>query len=79
MIFAELSYAIINDELILKTWYLPRAVNIIPYKLWTSVFLLWFLGTEATACQLIGHKLAREAETALLKKAAAAKNAHLMK
>ncbi|WP_406546899.1 hypothetical protein [Succinimonas sp.] len=80
MIFAELSYAIINDELILKTWYLPRAVNIIPYKLWTSVFLLWFLGTEATACQLIGHKLAREAETDLLKKAAAsAKNAHLMK
>ena len=80
MVLAELSYEIINDELILKTWYLPRAVNIIPHQLWTGVFLLWFLGAEATACQHIGKKLARDAETNLLQKTAtSAPNAHLMK
>ena len=80
MLLAEFSYEFINDELFLRTWYMPRAVNIIPHGLWTGIFLLWFLGAQATACQLIGKRLARDAETALLQKTAvSASNAHLMK
>ncbi|WP_274967870.1 hypothetical protein [Succinimonas amylolytica] len=80
VIAAEYSYGILNDELLLKTYNMPEAVNLIPYPLWNCIFLMWFLGSLTVASRNVSIKLADDAENSIRHKSGETRcNASLMK
>ena len=80
VITAELTYGILNDELLLKTYNMPEAVNLIPWPLWNGIFLAWFLGSLNAASRNVSLKLAGDAENSIRTEAGVPrKNAALLK